>query len=100
MITDWRKTPFERRSSKSTRTSNHIIHSTNLALGITATELEGLLSSKTMPQILEDKNIDVENFRSKMMASADTRWKSRGFSQEQIEERLAEREQRHAANSN
>lgn len=68
-------------------------------LGMNASELEEALKTKTMSQIAVDQGLNEETFREKMQAAAKERWASRGLSAEQIQERLAEREQRYSENS-
>lgn len=67
-------------------------------LGMSADELESALKEKTMSQIALEKGMDEDTFRSKMGEAAQKRWAERGFSEEEIAKRIAEREQRHEAN--
>ena len=68
-------------------------------VGMTVEELQTALETKTMSQIAKEKGMTEEDFRTKMEAAAKARWEARGLTTEQITERLAEREKRHAANS-
>lgn len=67
-------------------------------LGMSVAELEKALETKTMSQIAVDKGMTEAEFEAKMKAIATARWKSRGFSKEEITERLAERQKRHDTN--
>ena len=68
-------------------------------VGMTVEELQTALETKTMSQIAKEKGMTEEGFRTKMEAAAKARWEARGLTTEEITERLAEREKRHAANS-
>ncbi len=68
-------------------------------LGMTADELEQALQTKTMSQIAKDQGMTEEDFQAKMRAAAEARWAERGLSSEEIAQRIADREQRHAENS-
>ena len=68
-------------------------------LGMTVDELEKALETKTMSQIAKEKGMTEADFKAKMLDAAKARWEARGLSSEEINERLAEREKRQAANS-
>ncbi len=68
-------------------------------VGMTATELEKALQTKTMSQIAKEKGLSEADFKSKMTEAAKARWQARGFSSEEITKRLADREKRQAANA-
>ncbi len=68
-------------------------------VGMTADELETALETKTMSQIAKDKGMTEDQFRAKMQEAAKARWEARGLSAEEIAQRVADREARHAANA-
>ncbi|NCU38566.1 hypothetical protein EOL96_05940 [Candidatus Saccharibacteria bacterium] len=68
-------------------------------LGMSAEELEQALETKTMSQIADQQGLTQEAFEAKMQEAAKERWQARGLSADEIAKRLAEREQRQAANA-
>ena len=68
-------------------------------LGMTVEELQKALETKTMSQIAVEKGYTEDTFRAKMLETAKARWEARGLSTEEIDQRIADREARHAANS-
>lgn len=66
--------------------------------GMTAQELQTALETKTMSQIAVEKGMAQADFEAKMEAAAKARWEARGLSADEIAQRLADREQRQAAN--
>lgn len=67
--------------------------------GMTVEELQKALQTKTMSQIAVEKGYTEDTFRAKMLETAKARWEARGLSTEEINQRIADREARHAANS-
>ncbi|NCO10603.1 hypothetical protein GW746_00725 [Candidatus Saccharibacteria bacterium] len=67
--------------------------------GMSADELRAALQTKTMSQIAVEHGLSEDAFRAKMTEAAKARWESRGLSAEEIAERIADREARHAANT-
>lgn len=67
--------------------------------GMSTEELKTALATKTMSQIAVERGISEEAFRAKMTEAAKARWEARGLSEEEIAERVADREARHATNS-
>lgn len=67
--------------------------------GMTVEELQKALETKTMSQIAVEKGYTEDTFRAKMLETAKARWEARGLSTEEIDQRIADREARHAANS-
>ena len=65
-------------------------------LSISADELKQGLENKTFRELLEEKNIDLEEMRQKMQEKAMARWQEKGFSEEEIQERIEWQETRHA----
>lgn len=64
-------------------------------LGISTEELNNLRASgKTMLQIAEDKGISVDTFHQKVEDAAIARWRTRGFTEQEIQDRLAVMEDR------
>jgi len=68
-------------------------------LGMTGEELSEALKTKTMSQIAVERGMSEDTFRAKMTEAAQARWQARGLSEDQVAERVAEREARHAANA-
>lgn len=68
-------------------------------VGMTAEQLKTALQTKTMSQIAKDKGMTEADFQTKMQAAAKARWEARGLSQEEIAQRVADQQKRHAANS-
>ena len=68
-------------------------------LNMSVEDLKLALETKTMSQIAIEKGISESEFKTKMMELAQARWEAKGLSDDEIAERIAEREQRHAANS-
>lgn len=68
-------------------------------VGMSAEELEKALETKTMSQIANEQGLSQGAFQAKMREAAQARWEARGLSTEEIAERVAEREQRQAANA-
>lgn len=66
---------------------------------MTTEELQTALQTKTMSQIAIEKGYTEDAFRTKMLETAKARWEARGLSAEEIDQRMADREARHAANS-
>lgn len=67
--------------------------------GVTVDDLKEALKTKTMSQIAVEKGLSEDDFRTKMTEAAESRWKERGLSDEQIAERMADRKARQEANS-
>ena len=67
--------------------------------GMTAEQLQEALKTKTMSQIAVEKGMSEDTFRAKMNEMAKARWESRGLSNEEIAQRIKDREARHVANS-
>jgi len=57
-------------------------------LGIDIEELKQALENKTFKQLFEEKNIDLDELHQKMQEKAVARWQERGFSEEEIQERI------------
>ena len=68
-------------------------------VGMDVEELRTALETKTMSQIAIEQGIDEDTFRSSMLEAAKERWEARGLSADEIAERIAERNERHEANS-
>jgi len=66
-------------------------------LGMTTDKLQEQLKTKTMLQIAKDKGISEDQLHQKLQAAAQERWKTRGLSQEQINTRLKNMEERQAS---
>lgn len=66
--------------------------------GISVDELKEALKTKTMSQIAVDEGMDQDIFRAKMTEMAKTRMAERDLSEEEIAERMEEREARQAEN--
>lgn len=67
-------------------------------LDMTAEQLQTALETKTMSEIAAENGIDEATFRSNMAEAAKDRWQQRGLSDEEVSKRVAEREERQAAN--
>ncbi|MFZ1483502.1 MAG: hypothetical protein WAS36_00605 [Candidatus Saccharimonadales bacterium] len=68
-------------------------------VGMTTDQLKAALETKTMSQIAKDKGMTEIDFQAKMQAAAKARWETRGLSQAEIAQRVADQAKRHAANS-
>lgn len=68
-------------------------------VGMTVSELEMALKTKTFSEIAKEKGMTETDFHAKMAEAAKTRWEARGLSDDEIAKRVADREARHAANA-
>jgi hypothetical protein len=66
--------------------------------GMSVDELQKALETKTMSQIAVEKGMSEADFRAKMNAAAEARWKERGLSADEIAKRVADRNARHEQN--
>lgn len=65
------------------------------ALGMTSTELTEALKTKTMDQIMQDKNVSADDFQAKMSGASKARWEAKGLSAEEVNARIAWQNSRH-----
>jgi hypothetical protein len=66
------------------------------AMGMTSEELTAALETKTLLQIAEEKNVSLDSLHETMETAAKARWAANGLSQEEIDARLADMEERQA----
>jgi len=66
------------------------------AVGMTSTELTEALKTKTMDQIIADKNISTADFQAKMSEASKARWEAKGLSAEEVQKRVEWQNNRHA----
>ncbi len=67
-------------------------------LGMSASELQTALQTKTLSQIAAEQGMTQEQFQAKMQAAVTARWQAMGLSSDEIAARLAAREQRQEQN--
>jgi hypothetical protein len=65
-------------------------------IGMTADELREQLQTKTMSEIVEGKGMTLEQVREQARASAMGRWQEKGFTEEEIQERINFQEEKQA----
>lgn len=63
-------------------------------LNLSVDEIKDQLETKTMSQIAEEKGINLDELQDSIKESARQRWADRGFSEEEINNRLSRIEQR------
>lgn len=66
------------------------------AVGMTSTELTEALKTKTMDQIMTEKNINTADYQAKMAAASKARWESKGLSAEEVGKRVEWQKNRQA----
>lgn len=66
--------------------------------GMSVDDFQKALETKTMSQIAVEKGMSEADFRAKMTAAAEARWKERGLSADEIAKRISERTVRHDTN--
>ncbi len=68
-------------------------------LGVSTTDLEAALETKTMSQIALEHGLNDADFQAKMQAASLARWESRGLSTSEIATHITEQQERHNTNS-
>lgn len=58
------------------------------AVGMTSAELTEALKTKTMDQIMVDKNVSTADYQSKMSQASKARWESKGLSAAEVQARV------------
>ena len=66
-------------------------------LGISGDELQSQLGEKTFLEIAEEQGVNQDTFHEAMETKARARWEEVGLSEEEITERLRQREERQAS---
>lgn len=58
------------------------------AVNMTADELSTALQTKSMDQIMADRNVSAEAYQAQMRAASKARWESRGLSADEVQQRV------------
>lgn len=74
--------------------SDRALDSQATALGLTADELKTELQTKTLSEVVNDQGMTLDEFKTNMEAEATQRMKDQGLSDEEINQRIQEMEER------